>query len=192
MLPTDSAWKPKKRKNKVPKTKDKPFGVELVMAKESAVGAPEAKYALDRIAGGSSVVKEAERLGVLESSFIAYFRQDEERYEAYLDALACQAELDHQKYRDASLKLIEQAEELTPEVASTIDKGLNRFKDTLGWNNARFRKEKDQSQVNVQVNIAEHLATLSDNTRHDRPLVIEQNNLRNCSGGASTRTHRDS
>jgi hypothetical protein len=173
MLATDSAWKPKRRKNKVSRAKDKPFGVELVMAKESTVGVPEAKYALDRIAGGSSVVKEAERLGVLESSFIAYFRQDEDRWAAYLDALASQAELDHQKYRDASLKLIEQAEELTPEVASTIDKGLNRFKDTLAWNNARFRKEKDQSQVNVQVNIAEHL----DRVRKDREAegrVIDQ------------------
>jgi len=158
MRPTCDPWKPIKRAIKVSTSKSKPYGVELVMAKPSAVeGVPEAKHALDRIAGGSSVVKEAERLGVLESSFIAYFRQTEERYQAYMDALACQAELDHQRYRDASLKLIEQAEELTPEVAATIDKGLNRFKETLGWNNARFRKEKDQSQVNVQVNIAEHL-----------------------------------
>ena len=165
-------WKPIERKVKVSRSVTKPYGVEVLMGTESVMeGVTVAQHTLDLIAGGMSVVQAAEQLGILEAQLIAYYRQKEERYDAYLEALACQAELDHQRYRDAALKLVEAGEDMDGDKAAIIDKGLNRFKDTIGWNNARFRKEGG-SQVNIQVNVAEHLAKIAK-ARQIEGKVIE-------------------
>lgn len=165
-------WQPQKPKvsKLAGKSTEYPFAVENLMGRESGVGCTEAEYALDRIAGGASVVMEAERLGLSSGAFIAYFRRDEHRYDAYLGALADQAELDHQTYRDHANKMIDKAPFMESNELAAMDKGLKHLGETLKWNNSKRFEGNKVKEVNVQVNIQERLADIA---RARKEQIIE-------------------
>jgi hypothetical protein len=165
MVTSPLTWKRKRKKKGQRRRMDRPRGAELTLTQPSEVdGKVEAQLVLDRIAGGSTLQHEAERLGLLPAAMLAFFRDDDERYAAYQRALADQAELNAQEHMLYSKKLLKEAATLESNEVNSIDKGLKHLTSSLEWNNpSRFaKKSPDQVNMGVPPELVARLADLAE------------------------------
>lgn len=107
----------------------------------------EWRVSFARIAAGSSVEQEAERLGVEPAGFYSFVQRDEDVLAAFQQALAFRAESDHERRRKHAIHMLESSEDYTKEQVAAKREGLK----TLGEIAQVDNRERFGSQVTHKV-----------------------------------------
>lgn len=133
---------------------------ERLEAFNEEAGCLEYEVTLERLAGGSTVRQEAERLNLSPGGLLMYFWRDPDLKDAYQDALDVRAEAIHDTQYSSANKLIDKADTLTREEISATDRGLHHLENIKRSDGARHKRDKSAQLSLTPDNLKEFLASL--------------------------------
>jgi hypothetical protein len=120
----------------------------------------EYELTLERLAGGSTVEQEADRLGVTHGSLNMFFNRDEELKGLYIDALEARSETIHDMQYAHARNMVLNAKTMERDEIHAIDKGLGHLEALKRSDGSRHRPNTKASLSITPDNLKDFLAGL--------------------------------
>lgn len=138
----------------------------VLIRENSAAGAPEWHVSLDRIAGGSTLEQEAERLGISLSVLFKFLSDDPERYAAYEEAKQVRAEHLHERRIFHGLHMMDKADTYTKEQVAAKREGSKILDEAMKADNRdRFGAQVTHKHQAVPPDLKEWLTAIEQERR---------------------------
>lgn len=131
-------------------------------------GISEIELILARIAGGSTVMREGERVNVPEAAIFHFVQTDENLNARYKEAIAYRAESLNDKRIDHAVHMLDHAKSYTKEEVAAKREGLKTLGEvTQTDNRERFGTQVTHKHQAVPVDLKEHLAKIEQARRQE-------------------------
>lgn len=121
---------------------------------------PEWEVSLERIAGGSTVEIESERLGISVHSLYTFFKRDADRYNAYQEALETRAETVHDMQYSYAKDMVQRSHEMEKDQILALDKGMAHLDRIKRFDHKRFRPDTSKAAQLTPEGLKDFLAQL--------------------------------